>query len=66
MASGTNPSSNAGSQDPYSILGIEPGASFDEVQEARNKLLLEVGEDPLARAKIEASYDALLMVSLKE
>ena len=66
MTSGTNSSSNPGSQDPYTTLGVEPGASFDEVQNAKEKRLLEVGEDPLAKAKIEASYDALLMVSLKE
>ncbi len=66
MASGTNPSDNQSSQDPYSILGVEPGASFDEVQKAKEKRLIDAGEDPLAKAKIEASYDALLMVSLKE
>ena len=66
MASGINPTSNEGSQDPYSILGVDPAASFDEVQQAREKRLLEIGEDPLAKAKIEASYDALLMASLKE
>ena len=66
MTSGTNPSSNAGSQDPYSNLGVGPDATFDEIQKAREKRLSEVGEDPLAKAKIEASYDALLMVSLKE
>ena len=64
MASGI--SSSSGSQDPYSTLGVEPDASFDEVQKAREKRLAEVGEDPLAKAKIESSYDALLMVSLKE
>ncbi len=66
MASGNNSSSNPGSQDPYSTLGLEPGASFDEVQKAREKSLADVGEDPLAKAKIEASYDALLMVSLRD
>ena len=66
MASGINPTSNEGSQDPYSTLGVDPAASFDEVQQAREKRLLEIGEDPLAKAKIEASYDALLMASLKE
>jgi len=66
MASGTNSSSSQGSQDPYSTLGVSPGASFDEVQQARDKRLGEVGEDSLAKARIEASYDALLMVSLKE
>ena len=66
MASGTSSSSSSGSQDPYSTLGVGPGASFDEVQKAREQRLAEVGEDPLAKAKIESSYDALLMVSLKE
>ncbi len=66
MASGINSSSNPGAQDPYATLGVEPDASFDEVQKAREKRLGEAGEDPLAKAKIEDSYDALLMVSLKE
>ncbi len=64
--SGSNSSLNPGSQDPYKTLGLDSGATFDEVQKARDKLLIEVGEDPLEKAKIEASYDALLMVSLKQ
>ncbi len=66
MASGIDSSSGSGGQDPYSILGLSPGASFDEVQKARSKRLDEVGDDPLARARIEASYDSLLMVSLRD
>ncbi len=66
MALGSNSDSNLGSQDPYSNLGLEPGANFDDVQKAKERRLSEVGEDPLAKAKIEASYDALLMISLKE
>ncbi len=66
MASGNNSSSNSGPQDHYSCLGLKPGATFDQIQQAREKLLAEKGNDPLAKAKIEASYDALLMVSLKE
>ena len=66
MASDINPSSNPGAKDPYSILGLDPDASFDEVQKAKAKRLEEVGDDPLAKAKIEASYDSLLMASLKE
>ncbi len=66
MASGRDSSSDSGSLDPYSQLGIEPGAGFEDVQRARDQKLLEVGDDTKARAKIEASYDALLMVSLKE
>jgi len=47
------------------MLGLKPGASFDEVQQARNKRISEVADDPILKAKIEASYDALLMGSLK-
>ena len=41
------------------------GASFDAIQEARDKKLIEAGEDQITKAKIEAAYDSLLMVSLK-
>ena len=52
--------------DPYSRLGIAPDASFDAVQAAKQARLEEVGEDPLARSRIEAAYDAVLMDRLKE
>ena len=61
----TNSQSNSNSQDPYFILGINEGASFDAIQEARDKKLIEAGEDQITKAKIEAAYDSLLMVSLK-
>ncbi len=65
MDPGTNSQSNSNSQDPYLILGINEGASFDAIQEARDKKLLESGDNQLNKAKIEAAYDSLLMVSLK-
>ena len=52
--------------DPYQRLGVEPDASFDAVQAARAARLEEVGDDPLARAAIDAAYDAVLMGRLKE
>ncbi len=66
MSSGIDPSLNPDSQDPYSILGLSQGSSFEEVQKARDQRLEEVGDDPQAKARIEASYDAVLMNSLKE
>ncbi len=66
MASDIGSSSNPGAHDPYALLGLEPGASFESVQEAKIKKLSELGDDPQARAKVEASYDAVLMSSLKE
>ena len=51
---------------PYERLGIGPEASFDAVQTAKQQRLEEVGDDPQARARIEAAYDAVLMDRLKE
>ena len=65
MDTGTNSQSNSNSQDPYLILGINKGVSFDAVQEARDKKLIEAGDDQITKAKIEAAFDSLLMVSLK-
>jgi len=61
----TNSQSNSNSQDPYLILGLTEGATFDAIQEARDKKLIQAGDDQIAKAKIEAAYDSLLMVSLK-
>lgn len=58
-AGGTQPS-------PYERLGISPEASFDAVQEAKQARLAELGDDPQAKARIEAAYDAVLMDRLKE
>jgi hypothetical protein len=53
-------------QDPYQRLGVEPDSSFDAVQAARSARLDEVGDDPMARSRVEAAYDAVLMDRLKE
>ena len=65
MTSDIDSNRDSDSQDPYSLLGLKPGAGFDEVQKARAKRLVEVGDNAQAKAKIEASYDAVLMNSLK-
>ena len=51
---------------PYERLGITPDASFEAVQAARDSRLADVEDDPLARSRIEAAYDAVLMDRLKE
>jgi hypothetical protein len=68
MSPGSEPSPSVPeASDPYARLGVSPDASFDHVQEARQARLAEVGEDdPLARSRIEAAYDAVLMDRLKE
>tara|TARA_Y100001968_G_scaffold333383_1_gene395876 strand:+ start:9132 stop:9821 length:690 start_codon:yes stop_codon:yes gene_type:complete len=58
--------SNSGSQDPYILLGLDPGASYDEIKSAKEYKIIEAGDDLIRKAKIESAYDSLLMVSLKE
>lgn len=62
----TNGSEPAPSGSPYERLGVTPDASFDEVQAARQHQLETVGDDPQARARVEAAYDAVLMERLRE
>lgn len=63
----TDPAGNpSGGTDPYTRLGLEPDASFEAVQAARTEKLQAVGDDPLARSRVEAAYDAILMDRLKE
>ncbi len=61
--SGSGPDPGAG---PYERLGLTPDASFDEVQAARQARLNDVGDDPMARARVESAYDSVLMDRLKE
>ena len=66
MNQAAEPSGGAAQPSPYERLGITPDASFDAVQAAKQQRLAEAGEDPQARAKVEAAYDAVLMDRLKE
>lgn len=53
-------------QTPYELLGVSASASFDEIQEARNRLMATVQqEDEKQVEAIEAAYDAVLMHRLK-
>ena len=52
-------------QSPYEQLGVTLDASFDEIQEARDRLKQQyIGEVKLLQS-IEAAYDAILMDRLK-
>ena len=66
MASGVDLGSSSESQDPYERLGISADAGFEEVQRARESSLKAAGDDPMARARIETAYDAVLMGRLRE
>ena len=66
MATGLNPGPDSDSQDPYSLLGISPDAGFEEVQRARDRVVAGCGDDAIAKARVEAAYDAVLMARLRD
>ena len=61
----SNNSKKNNKKTPYEILGVDEGATFEDIQKARDKKVKEAGEDLLLKAKIESSFDQLLMGSLK-
>jgi len=69
MNQGSDPTpdpARAPGSDPYQQLGVAVDASFDEVQAARQQRLGALEDDPMARARVEAAYDAILMSRLRE
>jgi hypothetical protein len=52
-------------QNPYEKLGVSENASFDEIQDARNRLLEQHNGDSKGLEMIEAAYDAILMERLR-
>ncbi|MDY6937054.1 MAG: CPP1-like family protein [Cyanobacteriota bacterium] len=50
---------------PYEQLGVSEDSSFDEIQDARNRLIEENAGDRQLLEKIETAYDALLMERLR-
>ena len=61
----SNKSKNNPEKTPYEILGVSEGADFEDIQKARDIKVKEAGEDFLLKARIESSFDQLLMGSLK-
>lgn len=49
----------------YDKLGLTEDASFDEIQEARGRLIQEHQGDPKRLEAIEVAYDAILMERLR-
>ena len=50
---------------PYEQLGLSEDASFDEIQEARQRKAQEYQDDPKVLETLEAAYDAILMERLR-
>ena len=61
----SNSSKNNSENSPYEILGVKEDAAFEDIQKARDLKVKEAGEDLILKAKIESSFDQLLMGSLK-
>ena len=61
----SNNNKNNNEKSPYEILGVKEGAAFEDIQRARDLKVEEAGEDLILKAKIESSFDQLLMGSLK-
>lgn len=52
-------------QNHYETLGVDESSSFDEIQNARDKLLKEFAENRKQAEAVEAAYDAILMNRLR-
>lgn len=52
-------------QNPYNKLGVTEDASFDEIQDARSRLVEECTGDQKRLDAVEAAYDAILMERLR-
>lgn len=52
-------------QNPYEKLGVSEDASFDEIQDARNRLLEQYSGDAKNLEIVEVAYDAILMDRLR-
>lgn len=52
-------------QSPYDKLGVTEDATFDEIQEARTRLVQQCSGDLDLLEAVEAAYDAILMERLR-
>lgn len=52
-------------QNHYEKLGVDENSSFEEIQDARNRLVEEYGSDRRQVEAIESAYDAILMDRLR-
>eukprot|EP00890_Picochlorum_soloecismus_P000935 jgi/Picsp_1/1842/NSC_05309-R1_protein len=51
--------------DPYKLLGIDSGASFEEIQDARNYLYEQYKQHEPSRESIELAFDTILKTKMK-
>jgi hypothetical protein len=53
-------------QSPYEQLGVTENSSFEEIQEAKQRLIQEHAEEAQVIEGIEAAYDAIIMDRLRQ
>ena len=53
-------------QNPYEILEVAENASFEDIQNARDRLIAKYQEDEKSRQTVEAAYDSVLMDRLRK
>lgn len=52
-------------QNYYDTLGLDENASFEEIQEAKERLIAQCDDDRKQKEEIESAYDAILMERLR-
>jgi hypothetical protein len=52
-------------QNPYEKLGVTEDASFDEIQDAKGRLMQQYSGDQKLLESVEAAYDAVIMDRLR-
>ena len=52
-------------QNPYQQLGVTEDASFEEIQEAKVRLMKEYENDQRSKDAVEAAYDSVIMERLR-
>ena len=52
-------------QNPYEKLGVTEDASFDEIQDAKGRLMQQHRGDQKLVESVEAAYDAIIMDRLR-
>lgn len=53
-------------QNPYEILEVAENASFEDIQNARDRIIAQNQEDEKCRQTVEAAYDSVLMDRLRK
>jgi len=53
-------------RNPYAELGVAEDASFEQIQDAKNRLMREHKDDSAVLESVEAAYDAIIMERLKQ